>query len=443
MRRTTSILPLLIFLLSQAFTLSAQAQALTLHINEKAVTTSRVAHVQELPTPDAVGEFVFMGWSTSPILTTSLDLPQLATTLPPDLTNLYAVYRQELECTYFQEVEKLQANKEYIFAGRTPKQQSYVALNADKLQKKQMSRVEGTPIEILPAKKFIILPPISPSLVWNTNVPKKVCSFMGKHLFMTTVFALKEKENINWEKPLTYYDKTLKSTYRAYVNSDKKFYMTSAGKPEGSPVQVFEKTTGTLSFYTTQPAYSIQLSEGKYATFSTEEAVKIPAGVQAFSGTLQGGSIKLQEIYGIIPANTGVVLKSLDTRDYIFEKTRQHAAPLSNNVFIAAPNGITAVEIKNRKNEGTHFVLAHLNNRTAFYKLGENINIPPHKAYLLLSNTQAYTTPLTFELSPMAIMPLVNTSTQLPNRYDLSGRIITSPQRGQVYILNGQKHIAP
>lgn len=85
----------------------------------------------------------------------------------------------------------------------------------------------------------------------------------------------------------------------------------------------------------------VKVSAAGYATLYYGEKLTIPAGVTAYSASVNGDKIKLTEVADVIPANTGVILEASEGT-YNFAETSDAAPTVTGNILVGTTTG-TAV----------------------------------------------------------------------------------------------------
>ncbi len=174
----------------------------------------------------------------------------------------------------------------------------------------------------------------------------------------------------------------------------------------------------------------VTISAAGYATLYAPVALTIPEDVTAYVATVDNGSyLHLEEISGgVIPANTGVILKG-EADTYNFGITTGGSAE-DNNVLtgtvaaIARPSG--------------SYILSNGTYGVGFYGDGAS-TIPGFKSYLPAEAAQGIRGFLGFNFDdPTAISVIEAAMNAGKAIYDLSGRRVENPVSG-LYIVNGKK----
>lgn len=179
---------------------------------------------------------------------------------------------------------------------------------------------------------------------------------------------------------------------------------------------------------------STTITEAGYATFSSAYAVDFSAaeGLTAYTAKVNDGNatITLTAIEdGIVPANTGVILKG-EAGDYTGAITTTEATV--DNDLKANATEITG--------NGSIYVLNNGTKGIGFYQLSETGTLAAGKAYLeITSSAKAYTF-VWNESTGIEENYEFGTMSSDAATYDLSGRKVANPAKG-LYIKNGKKFI--
>uniref|UniRef100_UPI003FEDE353 hypothetical protein n=1 Tax=Alloprevotella sp. TaxID=1872471 RepID=UPI003FEDE353 len=212
---------------------------------------------------------------------------------------------------------------------------------------------------------------------------------------------------------------------------------TSAFQLEAVPQQQQQNKIKTT-------ALTVGTVSANIATYSSPFPVKLPKGVDAYIAKQEGENIVLQQITGALPANTGVILSSETTNEYIPTARTTEALATVN----AADNKLVATTGNAVPADVTVYILGKDNNnnsKAVFKKLSSNAlnrTIAQYKAYLTLDGTQsAQLMNFAFAGSDLTgIQNVTETSAKSKTAYDLAGRKVGKLQKG-IYIVNGKKVI--
>ena len=184
-------------------------------------------------------------------------------------------------------------------------------------------------------------------------------------------------------------------------------------------------------------ALPVTITAAKYATFYAPVAVTVPEGVTAYTATVDAANNKviLNEVDGVIPANTGVVLYSETAGTYDFAITEDVKAIEDNALrgSAAATYYTTA---------GTYYALAVVEGEVGFYKdefNNDRFQNNSHKAYLYVANANNVATySFAFGEGTTAVEN-VEVENEVKAIYDLTGRRVEEITAPGIYIVNGKK----
>ena len=173
----------------------------------------------------------------------------------------------------------------------------------------------------------------------------------------------------------------------------------------------------------------VSISSAKMATLYSPVALDIPEGVTAYTGQYDSNNsiIKLTELQGVIPANTGVIIEG-EAKDYDFNITDN-----SNETESCLSGTVPAVSTVSGA-----YTLQIVNNSLGLYKY-TGTSLGGFKAYLVTtSGSKGFA--LVKDDDATGIDRVENIKTD-NTYYDLNGRVVMFPQKNQIYILNGEKVI--
>ena len=198
--------------------------------------------------------------------------------------------------------------------------------------------------------------------------------------------------------------------------------------------------------------FDLAVSTAGYATLYLDYAVEIPTGVEVYTANaVEGEYLKMQLVEGVIPANTGVIVKA-DAGTYTFNGTVDTAPAIVDNLFkgsvenkmVKVPSSLQA------------YVLSIVDGEVGMYRAqltdGYFLN-NANKAYLLLGgnsldiydeelNTSAggqLSNGFRFDFGGITGVSEVKTEKgEVKTVYDLSGRAVETPTNG-IYIIDGKK----
>ena len=182
--------------------------------------------------------------------------------------------------------------------------------------------------------------------------------------------------------------------------------------------------------------YNIKVTDAGYATLFLDFAAAIPAGVEAYAVTaVNTGYVTLKQVEGVLPANTGVIVKA-DEGNYNFVASTETPATVTGNLLkgTAAAKDITP--------DGTAYVLGKVEGEVGLYKAkltdGKFLN-NANKAYLVVANANpAAQYSFRFGEGTTGIEN-VEAAEAVKAIFDLTGRRVEAITAPGIYIVNGKK----
>ena len=184
-------------------------------------------------------------------------------------------------------------------------------------------------------------------------------------------------------------------------------------------------------------ALPVTISAAKYATFYAPVAVTVPAGVTAYTATVDAANNKviLNEVDGVIPANTGVVLYSETPDTYNFT--------ISEDVETIEGNALRgSAAATYYTTAGTYYALGLVDGEVGFYKdefNNDRFQNNSHKAYLYVPAANgAASYSFRFGEGTTAIEN-VEVENEVKAIFDLTGRRVENITNAGIYIVNGKK----
>ena len=204
--------------------------------------------------------------------------------------------------------------------------------------------------------------------------------------------------------------------------------------------------TGVVAIYNTGEqlyikdiTYTLPVTAAGWATLYLDFAAAIPANVEAYTVTeVNGGYVTLTQVEGILPANTGVIVKA-DEDDYTFAYSTDEAADVATNLLQGTA---AATEI-----EAEAYVLSIVDGEVGLYKattanMARGFLNNANRAYLPASAVPAANNAASFsfrfEGGTTGISEVKGDSGNVKTIYDLTGRKVNAVERG-IYIINGKK----
>lgn len=182
------------------------------------------------------------------------------------------------------------------------------------------------------------------------------------------------------------------------------------------------------------PVTSFSIGSIGLATFCANVAVSVPDGIEAYYATVDDNKIVLTKIGdGVIPANTGVIIKG-DEGSVV-----EFAATTTESTY--PTNVLTGVTTATPMTAGDYVL--YNNNGTAEFRKVTATNLAANKAYLPAAKLNSTAPALSVVFGDDEITSIATPKTTVvtdDQYYDLSGRRIAQPTKG-IYIKNGKKII--
>ncbi len=228
----------------------------------------------------------------------------------------------------------------------------------------------------------------------------------------------------------------------ASANTDKISLCTNGSGQASETITIYTDGGAALQQWTDYAPMSkninATISAAGYATFSSTYAVDFSKaeGLAAFTAKVNDGNqtITLTKIAdGIVPANTGVVLKG-DAGEYTGTITTTETTYAENALF-ANSTEVTG-------DGATIYVLNKVGVNVGFYPLAEGKTLAAGKAYLQLNSAAKGYTFVWNDGETTGIEENYEFGTMNSDAatFDLSGRKVANPAKG-LYIKNGKKFI--
>ena len=199
------------------------------------------------------------------------------------------------------------------------------------------------------------------------------------------------------------------------------------------------------------PSFDLTVSSAGYATLYLDYTAQIPEGVSVYTANeVEGNLLKMELVEGLLPANTGVVVKA-PAGTYTFTYSDTYAPEITDNLF----KGSATYEYVDVASTQTAFVLSKVDGEVGMYpaKLtdGRFLN-NANKAYLLLTTKLGVSDEeldtsvggaqlsLRFNFGGTTGVDKVQTETGADAViYDLYGRKVNKATTPGFYIINNKK----
>lgn len=226
--------------------------------------------------------------------------------------------------------------------------------------------------------------------------------------------------------------------------------------PKGAK-EIYSKFSGWKDFINIiemeARTFDLAVSSVEYATIYLDYAAEIPSGVEVYTTSkIDGDRLKMQQVTGVLPANTGAIVKA-PAGIYTFVESTDAPAPIEGNLL----KGTTTDTYIPAASSTEYYVLSILDGVVGMYKAvikdGKFFN-NANKVYMVLGDESLgiyddnvdtsqgggqLSAGYRFDFSGTTGVESITTeSTAAPVYYDLSGRRVENPSRG-IYILNDRK----
>ncbi len=203
---------------------------------------------------------------------------------------------------------------------------------------------------------------------------------------------------------------------------------------------IFRKSGGiTYSNYCTLAPVTATITKTGYATFSCDYALdldELPEGLTAYYATYTtGASVILMKVAeGAVAAKTGLFLKGTAETSYDIPVA---ATGTTIDANILEPTTGEALQIGD--------YVYYIKEDGEFRPLGSALVVNKGKAYIPASKIDGEPAGISFEGSITGIEEIESQSTvngqQSTAVYNLQGIRVTTPKKGEVYIMNGKKYV--
>ncbi len=234
------------------------------------------------------------------------------------------------------------------------------------------------------------------------------------------------------------------------VNSSDEFANDNATAPlyntAGSNIYELEEVTETA--YNRHKITFTKLNDEEHyvATYSAPYPTVLPEGVEAYevinAGDGVAQTVRLQGEGTAIPAGKGVLLAATESIEpqYMAPATGETALTVSDDNLLTGTMGASVVL-------NNVYILANAANGVGFYNVKNGTSLGAFRAYLDVPVTaEAKSLRLSFgdedgELTGIEGVAAETPAVRNQKIYDLSGRVVRTPQKGGLYIKGGKKFI--
>lgn len=181
----------------------------------------------------------------------------------------------------------------------------------------------------------------------------------------------------------------------------------------------------------------LTISSVKCATFYSEKAMKLPAGLTAHVGEVdaQHGVVHLKAIGSVVPANTAVIITG-EPGTYTLTATTEAPQSFAKNDLKGTSTNITASEIAAAPE--AYYALSINQGQPCFGILERDL--PAGKAYFTQPKSAGTASQFLSDFIISSVQHVQQKAEEGP-LYDLNGRAVTQPVKGNIYVRNGKKFI--
>ena len=185
---------------------------------------------------------------------------------------------------------------------------------------------------------------------------------------------------------------------------------------------------------TAEESYTLTVGETGWATIFLDFNAAIPANVEVYTVTkVNDGYVTLAQVTGVLPANTGVIVKAAEN-DYTFAYSTDEAADVTGNLLKGT--------VTDKNIEGEAYVLGVVDGEVGLYKAlanGTSWLNKANKAYLPATAANgAASYSFRFGEGTTAIEN-VEVENEVKAIFDLTGRRVEAITAPGIYIINGKK----
>lgn len=181
--------------------------------------------------------------------------------------------------------------------------------------------------------------------------------------------------------------------------------------------------------------FTLNTDDLGYISFFAPTAVKVPAGVEVYSGNInaQNSVITFNKVNTQqIPANTAVLLRKVTGKgSFEVEKTASTTSTISDN-------GLRGYTVSSKDHLNNAYGLTVENNKLVFKPLIQGVRA--FRAVIYNNNAAGAPAYYPTAFAPEGIHGVTVDENQA-EVFDLAGRRVEAPVKGQVYVKNGKKFI--
>ena len=224
------------------------------------------------------------------------------------------------------------------------------------------------------------------------------------------------------------------------TNGRGSWYATAAGQPVDRWTKTYNQKAECAWIIEEVTDAELQLTREigntGYATLAAPVALNIPAGVKAYTVTVDEAqeTAILEEVSEVIPAGTAVVLKKEGTESsFDFTYAPEGSTENSNSL-------VGVYKTTNITTDINAYILGNGSEGIGFYQMSaDDRTLGANKAYLALPASMSGVRSITIGGPTTGIEDTVTDGTQAEEYYDLQGRRVLNPTKGIYVTKSGKK----
>ncbi len=233
------------------------------------------------------------------------------------------------------------------------------------------------------------------------------------------------------------------NTFHDCNNSKCVLYVPKGAKEKYASTNEWKRFTSIVEM---RKSFELAVSAAEHATLFLDFDTDIPEGVEVYTANgTDGNCLKMQQVTGVLPANTGVMVKA-PAGTYTFTESDSTANAIEDNLLLGSVEDTIITPGEDTK----CYVLSMQDGIVGMYGVAlsdGSFKNNANKAYLALGTDagDGAETPgversngYYFDFSGITAIDAVQTEDNDNVYYDLSGRVVENPACG-IYILNGKK----
>ena len=203
-----------------------------------------------------------------------------------------------------------------------------------------------------------------------------------------------------------------------------------------------QKPVYLYKYSQTLPEFELNVSSAEWATLCLGYNAAIPADVKVYTATIDGTVATLNEVTGVLPANTGVIVNAAQG-NYTFQATSDAASEVAENDLVGTLYNTTLTPGTNNyyilANDATDGIGLYLVDEDPDTEGYEAFTLGANKAYLSIAG-EAASNGFSFRIEGTTAIDEVEAAEAGEQViYDLTGRRVESINAPGIYIVNGKK----